>query len=38
MVNVTDQGRVTLDLFQGQLSYNKTTLRINVCCKSSDTV
>lgn len=38
MVNITDQGRVTLDLFQGQLNYDKTTVTINVHCNSSDTV
>lgn len=38
MVNITNQGRVTLDLFQGELNYNKTIVTNNVRCNSSDTV
>jgi len=38
MTDITDQGRVTLDFFQGQLNCNKTTVITNVHCNSSDTI
>lgn len=30
MLNITDEGRVTLGLFQGQFNYNKTTVTMYI--------